>query len=139
MECFPLVCCLLSCPHTPCTCVQAYKPIGIHAHAHTLFRSTNRLMCSCLALLLLLLLQPVVSAAEREWGLTFLPSSQDLTVHHSPSSSLVFSQFTASLTGTLSCLGQLVCGTYMYVYVYNYYANSPCTVYSVYATHSICL
>ena len=49
--------------------------------------------------------QPVVSAEEREWGLLFVPPSQEVTVHHSPISSLTFSQFTASLTGTLSCLG----------------------------------
>jgi hypothetical protein len=47
---------------------------------------------------------PVVSAEERGWGLFFAPPSQDLTVQHSPTSSLAFSQFTASLTGTLSCI-----------------------------------
>ena len=51
-------------------------------------------------------LQPVVSEEEREWGLSLVPPVQEITVSHSPLSTITFSQFTATLTGTLSCIGQ---------------------------------
>ncbi|CAI8042447.1 Nodal modulator 1 [Geodia barretti] len=49
---------------------------------------------------------PDVRPAEQEWGLAFVPPTKDfiVTTSPSPSSSLSFTQFTASLSGTLSCL-----------------------------------
>ena len=59
-------------------------------------------------------LQPVVSVEEREWGLSFVPPSQELHVLFSPVSSLSFSQFTATLSGSLTCIGQ--CLPYLPLY-----------------------
>ena len=50
----------------------------------------------------------MVSIEEREWGLSFVPPSQELQVLLSPVSSLSFSQFTATLSGSLTCIGQCV-------------------------------
>lgn len=77
--------------------------------------------------------QPVVSAEEEEWGLLFVSSSQDLTVAHSPTSSLSFSQFTTTLTGTLFCLGQTLC-TCVNVFVHTHVVLM---IYNVHCTCSI--
>ena len=54
--------------------------------------------------------QPVITMQEVSAGLALTPKEQVVTVKSSPVLGITFSQFRATVTGTVKCIGELLLG-----------------------------
>ena len=55
-----------------------------------------------------IIFQPVITMQEVSAGLALTPKEQVVTVKSSPVLGITFSQFRASVTGTVKCIGELI-------------------------------